>query len=177
MEQFVFDALRPTLYLDVDGTLHSGSAIVGEAERITLEGGRDLFEHAPLLAAILAPWPDVQIVLTTSWLKHIGRDGVTSYLPEPLRYRVVGDTLGIRSRMGEVRDGTDRVSKILRHVWAHGVQNWLALDDEAWGVPAGYERHFVHLCSGVGISSSVARAQIESWLSEQKGRTEKSPQG
>ncbi|WP_344676451.1 HAD domain-containing protein [Paraburkholderia graminis] len=170
MEQFVFDALRPTLYLDVDGTLHSGSAIVGEAERITLEGGRDLFEHAPLLAAILAPWPDVQIVLTTSWLKHIGRDGVTSYLPEPLRYRVVGDTLGIRSRMGEVRDGTDRVSKILRHVWAHGVQNWLALDDQAWGVPIEYAYHFVHLSHVSGISSPEARSQIESWLLEQQGQ-------
>jgi hypothetical protein len=160
----VFDARVPTVYLDVDGTLHAGSAVFDEHGLIALESGRTLFEFAPILVELLVPHPHVQIVLTTSWLHHIGRDGVVSHLPDALRYRVVDDTIGIRSRMGEVQDGTDRVSKILRHVWAHGVLTWLALDDRAWGVPIGYARHFVHLSPESGISSPEARSRIQSWL-------------
>ncbi|MBC8748577.1 MULTISPECIES: HAD domain-containing protein [Paraburkholderia] len=168
MEKLVFDARAPTLYLDVDGTLHAGSADIDEHGRITIESGRKLFEFAPVLVELLAPYPRVQLVLTTSWLQHIGRDGVTSQLPEALRYRIVDDTMKIRSRMSEVQDGTDRVSKILRHVWSHGVLIWLALDDRAWGVPIGYMQHFVHLSPESGISSPNARLRIESWLFEQQ---------
>ncbi|WP_408256357.1 HAD domain-containing protein [Paraburkholderia xenovorans] len=94
-----------------------------------------------------------------------------AYLPDALRYRVVDDTVSIRSRMNEVSDGTDRVSKILRHVGSRGVQTWLTLDDRAWGVPIGYNQHFVHLSPASGISSPDARSQIKSWLSEQAGTT------
>ncbi|MFM0059666.1 HAD domain-containing protein [Paraburkholderia phytofirmans] len=170
MEQLVFDARVPTLYLDVDGTLHAGSAVIDDAGLVTIGGGRELFEFAPVLVELLAPHPRIQIVLTTSWLQHIGRDGVISRLPEALRYRVVDDTMKIRSRMGEVRDGTDRVSKILRHVWSHGVLTWLALDDQVWGVPIGYGRHFVHLSPVSGISSHEARSRIKFWLLEQHGQ-------
>ncbi|ANB77351.1 hypothetical protein AYM40_35335 [Paraburkholderia phytofirmans OLGA172] len=166
--QLVFDARAPTLYLDIDGTLHAGSAVIDDAGLVALESRRELFEFAPVLVELLAPHQRVQIVLTTSWLLLIGRNGVVSHLPEALRCRVVDDTMRIRSRMGEVRDGTDRVSKILRHVWSHGVKTWLALDDRAWGVPAGYAEHFVHLSPESGVSSPDARSRIESWLREQQ---------
>ncbi|MFM0557617.1 HAD domain-containing protein [Paraburkholderia sediminicola] len=162
--QLVFDARAPTLYLDIDGTLHAGSAVIDDTGLITLDSGRELFEFAPVLVELLAPHPSIQIVLTTSWVSHIGCAGVVSYLPDALRYRVVDDTTRVRSRMSEVRDGTDRVSKILRHVWSHGVLSWLVLDDRAWGVPIGYVRHFVHLSPESGISSPDARSRIKSWL-------------
>lgn len=66
--------------------------------------------------------------------------------------------------MGEVQNGTDRVSRILRHVSSHGVQTWLALDDRARGVPIGYVRHFVRLSLESGISSPDARSRVKSWL-------------
>jgi hypothetical protein len=164
--QLVFDARAPTLYLDFDGTLNIGSAVVDDAGLITLESGRELFEFAPLLVELLAPYPHIQIVLTTSWVSRIGRDAVVSHLPDVLRYRVVDDITRVRSRMGEVQDGTDRASRILRHVWAHGVLSWLVLDDRAWGVPIGYAGHFVHLSPESGINSPDARSRLKSWLHE-----------
>ncbi|ANB72636.1 hypothetical protein AYM40_09845 [Paraburkholderia phytofirmans OLGA172] len=170
MAQLVFDAQAPALYLDIDGTLHAGSAVIDDAGDISLESGGKLFEFAPILIELLAPYPHVQIVLTTSWLKHVGREGILPFLPDGLRYRVVDDTLRVRTKLGEARDGTDRVSKILRHVWSRDVLTWLALDDRALGVPIGYCQHFVHLSSESGISSPDARAQIESWLHEIQAR-------
>lgn len=107
--QLIFDADAPTLYLDLDGTLHAGCAVMDEGRSMSLDSGRELFEFAPILVELLAPYPQVQIVLTTSWIRHIARNGVVLRLPDALRYRVVDDTSHIRSRMSEIQDGTDRV--------------------------------------------------------------------
>jgi len=160
----VVDADRPTLYLDFDGTLHAGSALIDEAGRISLDSGRELFEYAPLLAKRVESYPDVQIVLTTEWLRTLGRDGAASYLPESLRARVVGDTLAVSRRLSEIRNGSERTSIILRHAWRQSVKAWLALDDAAWGVPAEFEHHFVHLDPTKGIGAEDALARIDSWL-------------
>ena len=87
----------PTLYVDFDGTLHCGSALVDEAGHLFLESGGVLFEHAPLLVNLLAPYLNVQIVLSTSWLMSMRSERLIEYLPCGLRHRVVGDTNAIPS--------------------------------------------------------------------------------
>jgi hypothetical protein len=60
----------PTLFLDFDGTLHVGHAVVDVDGQVSLESGRQLFEYAPLLVELLAPYPDVEIVLTHhGWMR------------------------------------------------------------------------------------------------------------
>lgn len=53
-----------------------------------------MFEHAPLLVALLAPYPDMRIVLSTSWVRVLGSmRKVARRLPPVLRARVVGATV------------------------------------------------------------------------------------
>ena len=67
----LLDETAPTLFVDYDGTLHSGHAFLDTDGQVTLESGRLLLEYAPLLVEMLDPYPVVQIVLTTSWLQTL----------------------------------------------------------------------------------------------------------
>ena len=69
----------PILYLDYDGVLHPADVRVNKSDplrpRIYHKGqptDRPLFEHAPLLARILDKFPDVRILLATSWVRQLG---------------------------------------------------------------------------------------------------------
>jgi hypothetical protein len=165
----VFDPYAPALYLDFDGTLHGGPALIDEAGHAFLESGGALLEHATLLVNLLAPHSNVQIILSTSWLKSMPSERVIEYLPCGLRHRVVGDTNRVVPRFGEVRNGTARTNVILRHARAAGLTTWLALDDAAFGIPREFERHFVRLESARGISCPDALQQIRDWLSQSAG--------
>ena len=70
------------LFLDYDGVLHPDPCF--DTER--------LFMHAPRLDALLAQFPEVDIVLSTSWRSSRTLDQLTTPLPVTLRERVVGST-------------------------------------------------------------------------------------
>jgi len=122
MKNLTFDANAPTLYLDFDGTLHTGHALFGERGEVVLDTGRPVMEFAPLLAKLLMPYPDVQIVLATSWLRAMTHEEVISYLSPELRPRVVGSTVGVVPTLSEVLNGSDRSRVILKHAWGHGLK-------------------------------------------------------
>jgi hypothetical protein len=88
----ILDRNTPTLFLDFDGTLHSGRALLEGDGLVTLDSGRPLFEYAPSLVEMLQPYQVVQIVLTTSWLQRMSPEKVISYLPPKLAQRVVDTT-------------------------------------------------------------------------------------
>ncbi|MDZ7651851.1 MAG: HAD domain-containing protein [Burkholderiaceae bacterium] len=70
------------LFLDFDGVLHPDPC-------------RDparLFEHAPRLAAALASFTQLAVVLSTAWRTHHPVDELAAHLPPPLRAKVVGAT-------------------------------------------------------------------------------------
>lgn len=54
-----------------------GSAVLDQNGDVSLDSGKPLFEYAPLLAEMLEPYPEVQIVLTTSWLDKLPLEQVT----------------------------------------------------------------------------------------------------
>jgi hypothetical protein len=84
----VLDEPTPTIFVDYDGALHRGHALLDERGEISLDTGNPLFEFAPLLVGLLEPWPEVEIVLTTSWLSKLSVEQVVSYLPQALAKRV-----------------------------------------------------------------------------------------
>jgi hypothetical protein len=126
------------LYLDYDGVLHPSDVRITTAEpmRPRVYNGRPtdhpLFEHAPLLERVLAPFPDVKLVLSTSWVRTLGYEYTAQQLPPALRQRVVGTVWQgemlehpPRSRYDAIRTDAD----------ARGLDRWLALDDDTEGWP------------------------------------------
>ena len=166
------DQRTPTLFVDFDGTLHAGHALIDEDGQITLESGRPLMEFAPLLVEALEPYPSVEIVLTTSWLQKLTEEEVISYLPLELARRVVGTTRNIKPRLSYVLNGSERTYIIVSYTYAKRLKNWLALDDAVYGAyhfgrtPGELVRHFVLLDSARGISDVDAQRRIREWLVE-----------
>lgn len=79
------------LYLDFDGVLHP-DAVFMTKKGPTLRAEGSLFMWADLLMEALEEFPHVQIVLSTSWVRHLGFSRARSYLPAPLKTRVIGAT-------------------------------------------------------------------------------------
>jgi len=89
-----------------------------------------LFEYAEVLAEILAPYPSVELVLSTSWVKVLGFNRARSALPvAELRARVVGATFHSRFHDAYFWNGIARGVQVLRYVNRHRLVRWLALDD------------------------------------------------
>lgn len=159
------------LYLDFDGVLHPAD-VVRHARRDNPGGvaralpreialGRSaradhaLFEHAALLEQALAPYPDVRIVLSTSWVPTLGFDQARQFLPAALSARVIGATwhsqmngdwpLSMRrERFMQVPRGV----QVLCDVGRRQPSAWLAVDDDplGWGssLPHLVATHHVH---------------------------------
>jgi len=88
-------ASPPVLYLDFDGVLHREDVYRHPKRGIYLglKGARHaLFEHAGLLEELLQPYPDVGIVLWTSWVRVLSFSKARCRLPVALSERVVGAT-------------------------------------------------------------------------------------
>jgi hypothetical protein len=160
--QLVPDA--PTLNLNYGGVLNIGHGLVDHNGVITLDSGRPLFEFAPHLVDVLAPWPQVQIIVTTSWLQTLGAEKTIALLPVELRRRVVGTTLETPPRLSEISNGSAKAMTVIRHAVKHGLTTWLALDDEAWGVPSDFEQHFLHTDPDTALCAPGARKQLREWL-------------
>ncbi|MFM0617008.1 HAD domain-containing protein [Paraburkholderia nemoris] len=165
-------AAAPTLYLNYGGVLNAGHGLLDANAVITLDSGRPPFEYAPCLVDVLAPWPQVQIIVTTSWLQTLGAEKTIELLPDELRRRVMGTTLGTPPRLGEIKDGTAKTMSVIRHAAKHGLTRWLALDDEAWGVPSDFEQHFLHTDSETALGAPEARKHLREWLEAEHGSVE-----
>ncbi|WP_322050552.1 HAD domain-containing protein [Paraburkholderia bannensis] len=166
----LFDNTTPTLFVDFDGTMHIGNAYIDDAGEISLDTGRPLLEFAPLLVELLAPYPNVEIVLTTSWARRLPAERVIAYLPPELRPRVVGTTSNIKPQRSYVLDGTERTHVILSYVYGKRLKHWLAIDDAVFGAerlsrePGQLVDHFLLLDSTKGIRDCDALQRIERWL-------------
>src|SRR5437016_14361462 len=81
------------LYLDYNGVLHDGMVIRNRKRGLYITTPeRTFFEWMPILEDLLAPYPDVKIVLSTSWIRSLGFDATRQELSEGLRSRVIGST-------------------------------------------------------------------------------------
>jgi len=58
---------------------------------------------------------------------------------------------------------------LIRHALKHGLATWLALDDEAWGVPSGYEQPFLRTHSATALGAPEARKHLREWLEAKHG--------
>lgn len=119
------------LYLDFDGVLHHENVFWHPRRGAYLSAppGYALFQHAGLLEKLLAPYPQVQIVLSTSWVRQYGCERTAKKLPPGLRSRVIGATF--HSGMDEAAFVSEpRGLQVWSDVLRRKPRDWLALDDD-----------------------------------------------
>ncbi len=143
---------QPVLYLDYDGTLHHDNCLWHPRRGAYLHApaGHVLFQHAFLLAELLAPHPHIVIVLSTSWVRQYGCYDAAKRLPHSLRSRVIGATF--HSQMPSGFWDKPRWLQIWEDVLRRSPGSWLAIDNDVADWPSELERHLVVADDALGIS-------------------------
>lgn len=149
------------LYLDFDGVLHTHDVwftaqgpVLGDAS-----AGRKLFEHVGLLVELLAPYPQVNVVLSTAWVGRYGLGAAKAQLSEALRARVVGAVFDPRRHtlsFGSVARGY----QVAADVAERAPEAWLALDDDVRDWPDEHRVNLVTSDPVLGISEPTVLAQL-----------------
>lgn len=127
----------PILYLDFDGVLHHENCLWHPRRGAYLQAlpGHKLFQHVELLENMLMPYPNVLIVLSTSWVLRYGFSGAAKRLSPNLRSRVIGATYHSsmpKDLFADMQRGVQVTNEVLRR----RPGSWLALDDNQEGWPA-----------------------------------------
>ena len=141
------------LYLDFDGVLHHDDVWwhPRRGAYITAPGYR-LFEHSLLLETALANFPDVAIVLSTSWVRVRRYSEAVKRLTPKLRERVIGATFHTRmNRRGF--EGLPRGIQVLNDVARRQPRHWIALDDDVAGWVPEFRDHLIHTDGVLGLSA------------------------
>lgn len=156
--------IAKVLYLDFDGVLHDGEVYFHPRRGIYIAtAGRTLFEWMPILERLLAPHPDVGIVLSTSWVRVRSFQYAKKRLSPALQTRVVGATF--HSDMWEEGfSHKPRGVQIAEDVQRRRPQSWFAIDDDHHGWPSGYRDNLVRTASAYGISEPRVQAAIQAKL-------------
>lgn len=164
------------LYLDFDGVLHHYDVIRNDRNRAVLRGMGTPFEYAQRLEQILEPYPNVEIVLSTNWVRTKGYDYARRQLRPALRKCIVGATW----RKSFERDAdfarwwiseSTRYEQIMRDVARRHPADWIALDDDSRGWPTVAARHLVASDSKLGLSEPGVRLQLEGRLAHRMRAT------
>jgi hypothetical protein len=156
--------MAAVLFLDFDGVLHPDQVYI-TASGPQLRSAGELFMWIPVLEAALAPYPDIKIVLSTSWVRKLGFSRAKKRLSPTLQKRVVGSTW--HSSMAKVWadqiwwDGTSRHGQISRYAARSGITRWLALDDDAENWAAADLHRLILLDGAEGLSSPAAAVELD----------------
>ena len=153
------------LYLDFDGVLHHHDVWWHERIGPYMRAPEEykLFQHLPLLEAVLAPYPSVKIVLSTSWVRRYGCAKAAKQLGPRLRQRVIGATF--HSRMSEdLFTALPRGKQVWDDVQRRSPLGWIALDDDDHGWPPEYAGHLVKTHPKEGLSCRNAQQAFRAAL-------------
>lgn len=162
------------LMLDYDGCLHP-AFIALENNHPVLKGEGRLFMWAPHLIEALAPYPDVKIVLSTSWVHVIGFERARNYLPEALRKRVIGATWFAAMDSSPYASQTSAL-----HGWSHmtryeqislylrraEIEHWLAIDDDHIGWKPEERNRLIQTDPELGLSEIEVFERLKKALAE-----------
>ena len=157
------DAL--VLYLDYDGVLHHENVRWHPRQGAYLDApdGYALFQHAVLLETLLAPYPSLRIVLSTSWVRVFGYSRAAKRLTPQLRARVIGATYHSTMRAQDFA-AMPRGYQVWNDVQRRQPRDWLALDDDAQDWPDWCRDRLVHTHEHAGLSEPAVRAELRAKL-------------
>jgi len=154
------------LYLDFDGVLHHENCLWNPKRGPYIAAvfpGHVLFQHASLLETLLDPYPQIRIVLSTSWVRRYGCTGAAKWLPQSLRERVIGATFHSRMNENEFA-AAPRGMQVWGDVVRRQPKNWLALDDDWLHWPKWCLDKYVKTHEFAGISAPFVRDEISTKL-------------
>lgn len=152
-------------YLDCDGVLHDDGVYLHPQWGMYMRtAGRMLFEWMLVLEALLQPYVDVKIVLSTSWVHARSFAFAKSLLSTSLQARVVGATFHNRGMRRDEFLQLPRGVQIARDVYRRRPQAWFAIDDDDIGWPDGYRSRLVKTSSAVGLSDPKAQLAVQTML-------------
>lgn len=132
------------IYLDYDGVLHPEDVRQrsNKPPAVFVDGvasGVPLFQHMQLLEDALAPYPDIRIVLSTSWVPTVGYGIAKAKLSAGLQSRVSGSTWHSHMQLwdGPVQHvgALSRYQSIVADASRRQQGRWLAIDDDLVGWP------------------------------------------
>lgn len=152
-------------YLDFDGVLHDSEVYVSRRRGIELRTPeRTLFEWMPILEKIMNPYPEVAIVLSTSWVRARSFDFAKAQLSPALQRRVIGATYHRREMNKHVFPYKPRWQQILDDVNRRKPQSWVALDDDVEGWPEELLPHLIATQGSEGVSASSVQQELVDWF-------------
>ncbi|MGZ3253675.1 MAG: HAD domain-containing protein [Burkholderiaceae bacterium] len=154
-------------YLDYDAVLHDGNVLRNRTRGMYIKTpGRTFFEWMPILDELFAPYPDLQIVLSTMWVRELGFNEAKYELSPSLRDRVIGATF-LHPKI--VKTDFDRLSRGMQ-IWGdverRKPSHWFALDDDAFGWPAACKDNLILTSDQLGVSDPAVQEKIRQRLAE-----------
>jgi len=161
---------RCVVFVDYDGVLHRGDAYRTRSGIVSSDPDNiRLFEFADILNGLLAPYPGVELVLSTSWVKVVGFNRARNALPvAELRERVRGATYHTRFDDAYRWNGIARGAQILRYVERHRLVRWVAIDDQCAGF-GDYSGNLVLCDLDRGLGEVAVQEQLKVALHMQFG--------
>ncbi|KWU23361.1 HAD domain-containing protein [Burkholderia cenocepacia] len=148
------------LYLDFDGVLHPNEVYQTKKGIVLRAPGHNLFEHAPIIERLLTPYPDVRIVLSTSWVLAKGFSFARDQLPEALRSRVIGATFHRQYMRRDEFVCMSRGMQVYSDSTRRGAGGWIALDDDSVGWPKANLHQLVFCEEDVGLGSEDTQREL-----------------
>ncbi|WP_172200563.1 HAD domain-containing protein [Niveibacterium sp. COAC-50] len=153
------------LFLDFDGVLHPGEVYLRNGTPELDEQG-ELFMWAPILEEILADFPAVRVVLSTTWVVHLGFERTRKHLPATLQRRVIGATWHTAMNR-TVFAQLSRYQQIAGYIERAGLERWLAIDDDAWGWPPRLDHKLIATVPARGLGHPVAQQRLREALARE----------
>lgn len=152
-------------YLDFDGVLHDDAVYCTPKRGIYMgKAGRVLFEWIPILDALLAPHPDVKIVLSTSWVRGRSFEFAKGRLSPTLQARVIGATFHNRLMQKIEFDFMPRGMQVWSDVQRRQPTSWFAIDNDAKGWPDHCRDRLIKTEDLLGLSDLAVQIAIRDML-------------
>lgn len=161
------------VYVDIDGVLHHEEVYWHPSEGIymhpTRAPGRRLFEWVDVLQELLEPYPDVSLVLSSTWCIRPGYAETLKRLPEDLQARFIGGTFHRRIHAEsplhlEHFRALPRGSQVWADVCRRKPRVWIALDDDVEDWPPDALGNLIECDGRLGISSPPVQQALRSAL-------------
>jgi hypothetical protein len=161
------------IFLDIDGVMHSVDHVQANYTNAGIEySGERLFEHLPILGQILHQFPDVSVIISSSWRNIYSLQELQRFFGD-WSHRVIGTTSNIDSSSSLPGN---RFQECLAIAERLGVSDWVMVDDQpeiVWGsqIPTREESRRVVWCDPIlGLGQMfVATVIVSRFLDREPG--------